>query len=165
MCNLFNFNFFLSSLLLLFVGLDYISIIFVSIYVGALSILFLFVIMMLNIKDFYSSSNFLFYFILFFFIFFYFFFEYFRFKYNLILEFNILDFSFFDIIIKKNIIYIIGFYLYTTYWLYFILCGFVLFIAILGSVVLVLEPYKITKNQNIYQQISRMYNNSYLKIK
>jgi len=107
--------FFLSSLILLFFGLDYLSLIFISIYVGALSVLFLFVIMMLNIKNFYSTSNLLFYLILSIFIFIFFYIQYLKLKYNFILKYNNLDFYFIDIALKKNIIYVIGFYLFTNF--------------------------------------------------
>lgn len=42
--------FFFSSLLLLLLGAEFLSILLVIIYVGAISILFLFVVMMLNLK-------------------------------------------------------------------------------------------------------------------
>lgn len=42
--------FFFSSLLLLLIGAEFLAILLVIIYVGAISILFLFVVMMLNLK-------------------------------------------------------------------------------------------------------------------
>ena len=64
--------FVISSILLLLLGVDYIPLIFISIYVGALSILFLFVVMMLNSRILIKTNNFLFYFFLLFSLFIFF---------------------------------------------------------------------------------------------
>ena len=50
-----------SSLLLLFLGLDYMPLIFITIYIGALSVLFIFVIMMLQVKTYGTKNNTIFY--------------------------------------------------------------------------------------------------------
>lgn len=154
--------FFLSSLLLLNFGLDYIPLIFISIYVGALSVLFIFVIMMLNIKIYGDKdklkfnliflSILVFYFIIFF---------YDLNNFSLIS----LDFSLDNLYIKVNPIITLGMSLFTIYFIYIILAAIVLFIAMVGSVTLVQEPYKKIKSQRIYQQISRNYSNSYFKLK
>jgi NADH-quinone oxidoreductase subunit J len=155
--------FFLSALLVIQFGLDYMPLIFISIYVGALSVLFLFVIMMLNSRIFIKSSNFLFY-SLFFLI---------SFSFLFIVYFNsFLDSSFIlnlsdlykNIVIKGSPVINIGFLIFTKYFIPLLLAGIVLFIAMVGSVSLVLEPYKPIKHQTIYRQISRISHNSFLKI-
>ena len=59
-------------ILLLLLGVDYFPLIFISIYVGALSTLFLFVVMVLNSRTLIKTSNFLFYFFLLFSLFIFF---------------------------------------------------------------------------------------------
>jgi NADH-quinone oxidoreductase subunit J len=153
-----------SSFLLLFLGLDYISLIFISIYIGALSVLFLFVIMMLNVKNFSDSTNIFFYILFTVILSLFFSLEYFRTIYDLHLNFDDLFNDFFNVLLKKNIIFTLGSYLFTQFFFYFIFAGFVLFVAMIGSVSLVLEPYNIVKSQSIYQQISRSVNNTYFKV-
>jgi NADH:ubiquinone oxidoreductase subunit 6 (subunit J) len=157
--------FFFSSIFLFYLGLDYIGLIYISIYVGALSVLFLFVIMMLNVRIF-TETSFFFFISLFVCIFLSFiFFENYRFFFDIDQIFKDIFLNFNNLVLKKNIINTIGTYLYSQYFFYFILSGIILFIGMIGSVSLVLEPYKIIKSQTIYQQISRSFNNSYFKIK
>ena len=156
--------FFFSSFLFIQLGLDYIPLIFIIIYVGALSVLFLFVIMMLNIKI-YSQRNNLFY------IFFLSFICYFVFYYIYYLEFaeigflSVSNFYFGTLYSNKNIIIILGILLFSTHSIYMYLTGLVLFIGILGSVYLVLEvPKNLSKTQKPFQQIGRFYKNAYFKL-
>jgi NADH-quinone oxidoreductase subunit J len=156
--------FFLSSLLILLFGLDYISLIFISIYVGALSVLFLFVIMMINSRVFVKMNNFLYYFSFFILSFIFLSITYLNILFDFNFLYNIFDY-YINIIIKGNPLVVIGSLLFTKYFIAVMLSAIILFIAMLGSVSLVLEPYKLIKNQVIYQQISRNFNNSFLKIK
>jgi NADH-quinone oxidoreductase subunit J len=156
--------FFLSSLIILLFGLDYISLIFISIYVGALSVLFLFVIMMINSRIFIKTNNFLFYFFFLLLSFIFLSITYLNFLFDLNFLFNIFD-NYINIIIKGNPLVVIGSLIFTKYFIAIIISAIILFIAMLGSVSLVLEPYKLIKNQVIFQQISRNYDNSFFKIK
>lgn len=156
-------TFFLSSILIIQFGLDYIALIFISIYVGALSVLFLFVIMMLNSRIFIKTNNFLFYFVLISISFIFLFINYFNIFFNFDFLYNVSEY-YINIMVKNNSLIIIGYLLFTKYFIAFLISGIILFIAMLGSVSLVLEPYKLTKNQIIYQQISRNCNNSFFKI-
>jgi len=74
------------------------------------------------------------------------------------------EFNYLNIIIKGNLLVILGFHFFTKYFICFLVSGIILFIAMIGSVSLVLEPYKLIKNQIIYQQISRNSHNSFFKI-
>jgi NADH:ubiquinone oxidoreductase subunit 6 (subunit J) len=151
--------FFLSSILLLSYGLDYLSLIFITIYVGALSVLFLFVIMMLNIKTIEKKLNLH---IIMMFIILYFLLDYFNFINIFLVNWNIV---FSNVSIKTNVILTVGNYIFTEYFILLILSGIILFIAMVGSVSLVLELPKNTKNQIIYQQISRNCTNSVFKVR
>ena len=155
--------FVISSILLLLLGVDYIPLIFISIYVGALSILFLFVVMMLNSRILIKTNNFLFYFFLLFSLFIFFIFLVLFNFFNFQFVFDFVD-PFINLSIKNNLLLIIGFLLFTKYFTYILLSAVILFIAMLGSVSLVLEPYKKVKSQIIYQQISRNCQNSYFKV-
>jgi NADH-quinone oxidoreductase subunit J len=155
--------FFLSSILIIQFGLDYISLIFISIYVGALSVLFLFIIMMLNSRIFIKTNNFLFYSVFLFISLIFLFINYLNIFFNLNFLFDISEY-YINTVIKGNPLVIIGFLLFTKYFIALLIAGIILFIAMLGSVSLVLEPYKLIKNQIIYQQISRNCNNSFFKI-
>merc|ERR1711966_36235 len=140
-----------------------IPLIFISIYVGALSVLFLFVIMMLNSRIFIKSNNFLFYFLLVSISTIFISINYLNSYFNLTFLFNISE-SYNNIIIKDSPLLVVGFLLFTKYFICLLIAGFILFIAMIGSVSLVLEPYKLIKNQIIHQQISRNSKNSYFKI-
>lgn len=158
--------FFGSALILLQFGLDYIPLILIIIYVGALSILFLFVIMMLNIKianTKFNKLNFVIIFIslLSFLIFWDLLQEY----YGINTLQNLSNHNIMNFINKENPIISIGYYLFNYLNTYMYLSSLILFIAMLGSVSLVLEPHKLIKSQNIYQQISRKHTNAFFKIK
>ena len=155
--------FFLSAILVIQFGLDYLPLIFISIYVGALSVLFLFVIMMLNSRVFIKTNNFLFYFLFFLISFFFLVICYIVNFFNLNFLYDISDY-YINLIIKGNPLLIIGFTIFTKYFMSLLIAGIILFIAMIGSVSLVLEPYKVIKHQNIHQQISRNCDNSFFKI-
>lgn len=153
--------FIFSSVLLFSFGLDYIPLIFITIYVGALSVLFIFVIMMLHSKTYGTKNNSVFMFYLFLFSLSFLFLGH----YDRCFFFNEVDFSLLDYGIKLNPIESLGLFMFTNHFIYVCLAASVLLIAMVGSVVLVLEPYKVLKNQRIYQQISRVSSNSYFKVK
>ena len=153
-----------SSLILLFLGLDYIPLIFITIYIGALSVLFIFVIMMLQVKTYGIKNNKIFYFLFFLFLVFFLIIE--NNQYYLNIHFlNELDINLLNYVIKIPTIKALGSILFTNYFIYICLASVALLVSMIGSVVLVLEPYKKSKNQRIYQQISRNFENSYFKVK
>ena len=144
--------------LLLILGTEFFSFMFLIVYVGAIAVLFLFVVMMLNVKTNPIKINFL----------------------------SIVPISFIIIIIISNLItnilknhfvflknpylnYIIWFnensyltnveaigtYLYTKYSFLFILCGLLLLIAMLGAIVLTMHQRSSVKKQEISVQLLR----------
>jgi NADH:ubiquinone oxidoreductase subunit 6 (subunit J) len=60
--------FFLCSLFLIYLGADFIGLILLIVYIGAIAVLFLFVVMMLNIRILEIASTFSIYFVLAFFL-------------------------------------------------------------------------------------------------
>lgn len=154
--------FFFSSLILIQFGLDYIPLVFINIYIGALSVLFIFVIMMLNIKIYGNKNTYLFIFL---FLTLVLLFGYFEF-YNNFLNLNFIHQKFIinKFFIKLNPLESIGGVLFVKYYTYIILSSFILFIAMLGSVTLVFSKKIIEKNQKVYKQITKSYNNSFFKI-
>lgn len=153
-----------TSIILLSYGLDYIPLLFINIYVGALSVLFIFVIIMLNIKI-YGEEDLLLLRVCFFLI------SSFLIVYNyydvsIFLWDNTsrVDLSFTMLHSYQNPIIVLGVLLFNFYNFQVVLAGFVLFVAMIGSVTLVLDLPKFTKNQFIYKQLSTSYNSSYFKV-
>jgi NADH-quinone oxidoreductase subunit J len=139
---------------------EFIALIFLIVYVGAIAILFLFVVMMLDIKVTSKTNDF---------------FKYlpiggvvggiflFKVLYILFSDFAVpvlqdsgsFVFSweaFFDQITN---IELIGRVLYTAYFLYFLISGFLLLVAMVGSIVLTLRFSKAVRSQVIFKQLSR----------
>lgn len=145
---------------LFFLHIEFLALIFLVVYVGAISILFLFIVMMLNIRILELSNKLLNYFplnsllLLFFIIeifYFIFFFEFnggfylYSINPEMISWITVLN-SYLDIIIIGQVLYLYCFD-------FFILAGFILLVAMIAAIVLTLE-YKIEiRNPNIYEQI------------
>ena len=145
--------------LLLLLGAEFLSFMLLIVYVGAIAVLFLFVVMMLNIKTSPINVNkfsilpigLIVYFILF----------------NQltisISEFDLLKFQ------KKNLDFVfwvseienlnntevIGKFLYTHYSLLFIICGIILLVAMIGAIVLTMHQRIDVKKQRIDIQLAR----------
>jgi NADH-quinone oxidoreductase subunit J len=137
--------FFESSIVLALLNLEFISILFILIYVGAIAILFLFVVMMLQLKL--NDLEILFFLpscIAFNFLFIiYLFLPYHPYTYNFLYH-TFYEFACFDTVEESfNEIFIIGQFLYNYSAICFLLAGIVLLLALLGSIVLSLEYNKI----------------------
>ncbi len=146
--------FFSSSILILF-NIDFISVLFLIIYVGAIAVLFLFVVMMLNVKAPRLTFNeFFFFFILFFLDI-----LFFNFLYNSKV-FSLFDINYIYIYSFKNIwdsffnINIFGQYLYNFFIPCFLIAGFILLLAMLGAIILTLK-FNHKKRNNFNKQLSR----------
>ena len=155
-----------SSTILLLLECEYMSLIFIIIYVGAIAVLFLFVVMMLDIKAVYLTKDSL---------------KYFPFGSFLglvfLIEFLIAISStfepinpYFDSFLLNHYlnwfhkldhfteIVSIGHILYTDYVIQFLLSGTVLLLATIGPVTLVLiRVFETTKKQVVFKQLSRTY--------
>lgn len=148
------------SAILLLLGVDFLAIIFWIVYVGAIAILFIFVIKLINIKIvelFDNSSRYL---PVGFFIGFILFFELFLY----INSFTSLLDSGFDInsydytnVYKSTNIELLGQILYTDYWLNLIIASIILLVAMIGAILLTLGHESVIKRQDIFTQINRKY--------
>lgn len=152
---------FLNAAGMLFVlQLEFIPLTFIIVYVGAIAILFLFVVMMLDIKVTSKSNDF--------------------FKYLPIggligglFVFEVLNTINYSFIAPENMhttknfiswvstmdkvtnLEALGQLLYTYYFIYFLIAGMILLVAMVGAIVLTLQFNKTVKNQLIFRQLSR----------
>jgi NADH-quinone oxidoreductase subunit J len=157
---------FISAASLLFLlEIEFISLIFIVVYVGAIAVLFLFVVMMLDIKITDLNRNFLKYFPIGSFLGFAFLIE------IVLMLTNILESNAYDITDNSYNVWIhhidfitniesLGQILYTYYFSYFLLAGIILLIAMVGAIVLTLTFNRKAKTQSIYKQTSRDYLNA-----
>jgi len=149
-----------SAGLVILLGAEFLAFVFIVVYVGAIAVLFLFVVMMINFKMVELQSSLLTYFPLSAYI-----------IAILATEFNMLlrtensyfvDQSMFLVYInwfEKLFTYTnteaLGFVLYTHYAVVFLIAGFILLIAMIGSIVLTLLHRSNMKRQDIYYQVTR----------
>ena len=160
-------SFFLTSIVLFLFELEFLGLILIIIYVGAVAVLLLFVLMMLEtkLKDF--SRDLLVYFPFGVFINGIFFYEFFQiisksfsenlysnsFSFNSYLNwYNVLD--------SLTDLEIYGQLLYTQYVLQVLVAGLILFLALVGVIFLITKPiFKTFKSQTSFSQLSRSYLN------
>jgi len=156
---------FLNSAFLLFLlEIEFLSLMFIVVYVGAIAVLFLFVVMMLDIKITSSKKDYLKYFSISFFIGLLFFtqivlvltqnFEKNPYCENVLYNFY---FNWYQNIDSFSNIESIGQNLYTNYIIQFLIAGLILFLAVIGSVVLTNQNVNNIKQQNINRQIARKF--------
>lgn len=138
--------FLLTSILLFCLNAEFLALSFVIIYAGAIAILFLFIIMMLNIKNDNKTVPFLKYTAIISLIFSYVFPRWFFIPLNnSFIEFDFFSnisyswLNWFDEIEFFSNISMIGQVLYTHYFIYFLIAGFILFVGILGSLSLIIK--------------------------
>ena len=154
--------FFSSMCILFLLNVDYLALMFILIYVGAITILFLFVVMMLKIKineknttKFISFINIVICCLI---------------IYNVLLNADIFNVflnndlvytDFFSKIYYVDNIKMLGRVIFTDYYFYFILAGFVLLIGMISAILLSKESNKtIRRYQLVYQQLSRDVSNA-----
>lgn len=162
---------FLTSAFLLFLlEIEFISLLFVLVYVGAIAVLFLFVVMMLDIKITKSEKDFLVYLPMGSFLGVIFFLEVF-----LTLQENFVSFlpmasreiytNWLISIDSLSNIEVLGQLLYTYYFFYFLVAGIILLVAMVGAIVLTLSFTQKAKHQFVFKQILREKKNSIYLIK
>lgn len=155
-----------ASILFLF-ECEFVSLMFITIYVGAIAVLFLFVVMMLDIKTIYFTKDSLKYFPFGSFVGFVFLAEILlviskNFKINPYEKSFLSNFyvNWFDKVDSFIDLEAIGQILYTHYVLQFLIAGIILMLAVMGSVVLTINTKtKSAKHQVIFKQLSRNYRN------
>jgi NADH-ubiquinone oxidoreductase chain 6 len=159
--------FFNAAGLLLLVGLDFFALIFLVVYVGAIAVLFLFVVMMLNIKMAEINEKKLRYLPIGGVLGFLFLFEVFLIVDNDLIplvkirekgllsgaQFQFTDWSIF--VKNTTNIEALGESFYTFYFFYFLLAGIILLVAMIGAIVLTMHKGVHIKRQEIFEQNSR----------
>ena len=150
------FTFFNAAVLFLLSNAEFLAMTLIIVYVGAVAVLFLFVVMMLNINEVLIKEGFL---------------KYFPFGFILITIFLLeLFFVFKDITIKNNSstkmnisellnkgntnTESIGMFLYTDFFIVFQISGFLLLVAMIGAIVLAKNENLNIKSQKIIHQKS-----------
>ena len=157
------FSFISAASLLFILECEFLALLFIIIYVGAIAVLFLFVVMMLDIKTVNLTKNTIKYFPFGSFISIVFLFEILavilkNFKVNPYQNFFLVNFyqDWYEKLDALTEIEALGQILYTHYVLQFLIAGYILFLAVVGSIVLtMMPPRKKSKSQIIYRQISR----------
>jgi NADH-quinone oxidoreductase subunit J len=147
-------TFCITAFISFFFNLEFFGLIFVIIYVGAVAVLFLFIIMMLDIKD-KSFTNFsLFYLILIncFFLFFENFIRIFSFEVFSNKSTRTAFLTTFDSFLNIDLL---GQCLYNFFLICFLIAGLILFAALLGSILLTLNFNTNKKAQKYFRQLSR----------
>lgn len=145
-----------ASCLLLCLTVDFLSIIFIVIYVGAVAVLFLFVVMMLNIKLAELNESFVRFIPLGFFLGVAFFFELcFSVDSAFTLDFGVNLSPWVDLLRPNESVYLFGEVVYTYYLHVFILSGIVLLVSMLGTISLTLHHSLNVRRQLVYRQVGR----------
>nr|YP_010577932.1 NADH dehydrogenase subunit 6 [Cryptomonas pyrenoidifera]UZP15152.1 NADH dehydrogenase subunit 6 [Cryptomonas pyrenoidifera] len=159
--------FFNAAALLILLGAEFLAMLFIIVYVGAVAVLFLFVIMMLNIKTSNLSISMYRYLpisILFGSVFFSELFVIFYFDlvpidvYNLSLFLNF-DYLYFNdwenSVSSQNNVLALGLVLYTYFSYLFVVSGIILLVSMIGAISLTLHRRNDIKRQYIYKQLGR----------
>lgn len=169
----------LGTILLLMLNVEFFGLIFLIVYVGAIAVLFLFIVMMLDIKvvnvsqkikDFFSYRNFITLLILICLL--------------ILTNEDLISLSQFDninntvigfdeytdyskILKHQSHLQVLGIALYKDYIIPFLLCGFILFIAMVGAIIVTLEDeiLKSVKQQNPVSQGFRSADHSIFNFK
>lgn len=142
--------------LLILLQTDFLAMLFLLVYIGAIAVLFLFIVMMLNIKITPNNDNFFRYipigsfFAIIFFVEIYLIIEQ---LYQQGHENTLTDIQ--NTLKGFSNVEVIGSVLYTFHVYHFIMAGIILLIAMIGAIVLTMENQSVVKRQHIFQQISR----------
>lgn len=147
--------FFESTAILILFNVEFISLLLIIVYVGAIAVLFLFVVMMLQVKS--EPFTLFFFIVLLFSIFLFIIFEN-----NLFLEKNYFSFN---IIQGLNDYFInfdsikdietLGQVLYNYYPSLFIIAGLLLLVALIGSIILTIDVNRSNQSNVIFRRLSR----------
>nr|YP_009310459.1 NADH dehydrogenase subunit 6 [Pyramimonas parkeae]YP_009310496.1 NADH dehydrogenase subunit 6 [Pyramimonas parkeae]AOT98941.1 NADH dehydrogenase subunit 6 [Pyramimonas parkeae]AOT98942.1 NADH dehydrogenase subunit 6 [Pyramimonas parkeae] len=154
--------------LLILLGLDFFAMVFLVVYVGAIAVLFLFVVMMLNIKLIEINENLLRYLPIGGLIGIIFLLEIF-----LILDSDLIPFSsqfssFYiqwpALITHASNIQSVGVLIYTYFCYYFIVASLILLVAMIGAIVLTMHKNVAVKKQEVFEQNTREFTKTVQKL-
>ncbi len=169
--------FFNAAALLLLLGLDFFAIVFLVVYVGAIAVLFLFVVMMLNVKLAEINEKRLRYLPIGGLLAFLFLLEIFLIVDNdlipLLGDVTVLMhqdacpspfMQYSQIVETYSNIEAIGLLIYTYYFLFFLLASIILLVAMIGAIVLTMHKSVSIKRQQVFQQNTRIFSKTVAKI-
>nr|YP_010165754.1 NADH dehydrogenase subunit 6 [Imasa heleensis]QRR29767.1 NADH dehydrogenase subunit 6 [Imasa heleensis] len=152
--------FFNGGAILVLLEVEFLAMIFLIVYVGAIAVLFLFVVMMLNIKVIVSNVNLLRYLPIGGVIAFIFLLELVMFiNYDMVGYSGNYPINYIEWIKSINLytnIESIGLVMYTYYYDLFLISGFILLVAMNGAIVLTLQINKDVKVQDVFSQVYRV---------
>ena len=155
-----------AAFLLLLLGLEFLPILFCIVYAGEIGIMFLFVVMLLNIKLVEISENATRYLPIGVIIGFIFLYQiYFVFTSevtNYASNWEVYDFS---SLVQVSNIEQMGQLLYTDYFLYFLVSSLVLLVSMIGAIVLCLYHEEGIKRQDIFSQVATEYDKTVVNFK
>lgn len=154
-----------SAIFLFFLEVEFISLLFVLVYVGAIAVLFLFVVMMLDIKVTRAENDFFTYIPMGIFLGLIFFLEVFMTLHENFVPISPLDSQqiYTNWILNLDTISnieVLGQLIYTYYFFYFLIAGIILLVAMVGAIVLTLNFKQKAKHQFVFKQILREKKNS-----
>jgi len=145
-----------AAFLLLLLGLEFLPILFCIVYAGAIGIMFLFVVMLLNIKLVEISENATRYLPIGMIIGFIFFYQiYFALSVGSYEE--AWEMVYFTELVQNTNIEQLGSILYTDYFLYFLVSALVLLVSMIGAIVLCLYHEEGVKRQDLFGQVATEY--------
>jgi NADH-quinone oxidoreductase subunit J len=151
-------TFFNSAILVLLLNLEFLAIIFVIIYIGAIMVLFLFIVMMLDIKQSVFYLNFKYYFFISGVVLFILTNEFlYILSQDLLLAVSpdkFLNYTdWFSLTLESPAIKVLGTYLYTKFFFFFILAGLILLVSMIGAISLTLNESNSLGRQILYKQV------------
>jgi len=148
-----------TAALLFLLEMDFLALIFLVVYVGAIAVLFLFVVMMLNLSGSIAHENLLQYFPIGTFVGVSFLFHSFLIAddhFSNISNINIPQYTEWVSHLKSvNSIETFGMILYTHYFPYFLIASLILLVAMIGAIVLTIHPTHGVRRQDINDQLIR----------
>lgn len=133
-----------ASLVLIEMGAEFIAILLILVYIGAIAVLFLFVIMLLNIRLielnlFYINYRSIILFFSFFFLLQVFFVFFFNNINNTFVDYNIINYFWLNNLDFTSNIEVIGILLFKIFYYYFFFLSLILLVALLGTLVLLVS--------------------------
>lgn len=146
--------FFNGSGLLLLLGAEFLALVYVVVYVGAIAVLFLFIVMMLNVKIIEETETQIKYLPVSLLLGFFFSYEFLGYMIDITNFIKI--YSIFDVVSSKvdvTNIEQIGILVFTVYYNVFLICSLILLLAMVGSIILTLYHNRDIKRQFIYKQV------------
>lgn len=147
-------TFCISAILLLTLLCDFLAIIFVIVYVGAIAVLFLFIIMMLNIKFVQFTESIMRY-IPFSIIIFLIFLSEMYFSKIYLYNSNLFELEWINFFNNSENIIILSEVIYTIYFHIFLIAGIILLLAMIGTINITLYHASNVKRQLLYKQLGR----------